>query len=951
MPNQNSQNPQNPNQNLTQTPKKEKIKTKSKTKSGILAGVIIAVVILAAVGFASWFYFSVFLPPKKPIELFKKTFTQDQLKQFFDYTDKDGKLHDFYVRFGENERYDIKIKNDDVTETLKKFPAGLYLDPDFYINYIGSWNSSYSSAKDYETFRQNFEKHSNFQILEGDPFCQTIKDDPTKTPKITTAELMSDEKFLEDDDSIKIDIVDYYKVFGFINELDLSKDNNKYDKSILNIMSQENQSNFPSKYELRLVNEDSTPFLFSEQSLRWLSLDPKVVLVYPDGKLYPISNGKTTVLAFACGKIIDKVDVEVKDKNDSGKLDTKFLTGFAKSKSSLISPNEVPKGKYISEVTLKPNFASLYGEKGSEEADEIVSKIAAPDLVHISNGNSPIQGQVKFFMSNNGGKTWQEGDEKNKKIDNTIIDLNNKVPEIKFTFTNAVEEGKDLKMAVLFQSDFNQSFFTLLLKDEKPNEIARSYINISNFEEDNDYIFERMFNFQPVKTEPNDKSAALILPPPSPVLTGFSIEAKYKNLPSSSTPISKLPSICQIKPQFCRDIPYEKLPKVDFPDPDAEKGISFQPIIWHRGHSRVVLKWKFTKGVENNVAASDIDFKYGKNNKELNLGAKVYQDKNDKEYPYYVVITALLGGEYSDKNDGGYEAGRFKYFYQIKTKEKESKVAEFKTLNRLQTIGYYYDLILNRGYVSGEKGNLSAWEKLENEFEGKKVADLESGGPAFFYKPEGQEPLTLLGVKFTMLNDKKYQEFDNILGKAPAEKGEKLAVEDLYRKIHDRIYEDNLGKFFDVKGVEYWVSRLDPKIVGKDVIDIFGVKFAMSVSQEYQQELFGGLGVSEAKPEMAYQIVLKRGADKAGLENLKNKYQLSKDMRKELALSKEYENRLSEIEKSRGRAAAIEELYETLYARAADIQGRDYWDKTGLSILEIRDKFLQSNEFLNVLKD
>ncbi|MEW6407978.1 MAG: hypothetical protein AB1465_04775 [Patescibacteria group bacterium] len=934
MPNQNFQNPQNPNQNLTQTPKKEEIKTKSKTKTGALTGVIIALVILAAVGFVSWFYFSVFLPPKKPIELLKKTFTQDQLKQFFDYTDKDKNLHDFYVHFGENQKYDIKKDE----EVLKKFPRGLYLDPDFYVKYIGLWNLSYLSGN-YETFRQNFEKDSNLQILEGDPFCQTIKDDQKQTPKITTAKLMLEKKFLGDNESIEIKIADYSEVLGSEN-----------DKSILNLNSQESKNNFPSQYELRLVNEKLTSF--PEKSLRWFSLDPKVVLIYPDGKLYPVSKGRTTVLAFACGRIIDKVDVKVQDENTSGKLDTKFLTGFAKSKTSLISPSEVPEEKYIHEVILKPNFASLYGEKGSEGANDIVSQLFAPDTVYIYQQNSPIQGQIRFFMSNDGGKTWQEGD---RKIDNTIINLN-EVPDIKFTFTNAVQEGKNLKMAVLFQSDFDQSFFKIISGDEKSNEIAGPYINI-DFEENDDYTIEQIFNFQPVKVDPSYKSAFLILPPPSPVLTGFSIEANYENLPresvsvlTPSTPIAgKMPSICQIKPQLCLDIPYEYLPKVEFPD--GEEGISFQPIIWHRGHSRVVLKWKFTKGVENNAAASDIDFKYGKNNKELDLGAKVYQDKNDKEYPYYVVITALSGGEYSDKNDSGFEAGRFKYFYQIKTKEKESKVAEFKTLNRLQTIGYYYDLILNRGYVSGEKGNLSAWENLNNEFEEKKIADLESGGPAFFYKPEGQEPLTLLGVKFTMLNDKKYQEFDNILEKAPAEKGEKSAVEDLYRKIHDRIYEDDLGKFFDVKGVEYWVSRLDPKIVGKDVIDIFGVKFAMSVSFEYQTELFGGLGVAVAKPEMAYQIVLKRGADKAGLENLKNKYQLSKDMRKELALSKEYEARLLEIEKSRGRAAAIEELYETLYARAADVQGRDYWDKTGLSILQIRDKFLQSDEFLNVLKD
>ncbi|MEW6407341.1 MAG: hypothetical protein AB1465_01490 [Patescibacteria group bacterium] len=386
------------------------------------------------------------------------------------------------------------------------------------------------------------------------------------------------------------------------------------------------------------------------------------------------------------------------------------------------------------------------------------------------------------------------------------------------------------------------------------------------------------------------------------------------------------------------------------PTPKPEEPLDISSFVWHRGPTRLVLKWNFTQGAQNNLDPKDISFKYGENKNSINKGAKVYKDKNDGKY--YVVLRDLKGGEWSDKNDQGFEKGRFPYYYQVSVANKITEPKIFKTLNRMQTIGYYYTLVLDRDYLKNQdETNLKKWETPDSEFAGKKVKDLEKGGPGFFYKPEGKESLTLPGIKFTMINDRMMKEFDNKLLALQKEKETKEAISMLYRVIHDRIYNEDLGKFYDQKGLEYWVSRTDSKITGKDAIDIFGVKFALSVSKEYQDELISAIGAAEAKPELAYQIVLKRGADKAGAKYFGASFALAKDMRKHLAESEEYTNRLKEIEKEFGRSSAISEMYETLYGRAPDVKGVEYWDKTGSSFDILMQKFLSSDEFVKVLKD
>lgn len=406
-------------------------------------------------------------------------------------------------------------------------------------------------------------------------------------------------------------------------------------------------------------------------------------------------------------------------------------------------------------------------------------------------------------------------------------------------------------------------------------------------------------------------------------------EYEYRVKPEVKAPTPKTKEVTPLKPLESSPSTIKTIPSTEIITPlplPVDPELLIEPQIIHRGSNRVIIKWTVPEAYRD----KSLKFKYGEKIENLNKEAKVYLDKADKKH--YVVLRGLKGGELYTKNDEGYKEGRFKYYFVCQANGKSSNVAEFKTLNRFQTILYYYNVVFG--------------ENFDLEANAKPNADLRAGGPYFFYNPEGKEPLTLPGVKFTMLNDKAFQEFDRRLSETEKAKGIRYAIEILYQTIFDRIYDDDLTKTFDEEGVNYWkaqVERTDEKR-----IDLFGVKFALSTSPEYNKELKTILPATDVNANLAYQIVLKRGAEKSGLEYLKGKYTLAKDMRKELALSDEYTDRLSKIEKEQGRKKAISELYETLYARPADLAGVDWWDKTGLTLDEIKTKFLESEEFLKI---
>jgi hypothetical protein len=424
------------------------------------------------------------------------------------------------------------------------------------------------------------------------------------------------------------------------------------------------------------------------------------------------------------------------------------------------------------------------------------------------------------------------------------------------------------------------------------------------------------------------KQPEVTMQPEQPEIEALPPEVTLTPMETGTEP-SEVPGITMPPLGTISETPTAELAEAEreIPEISREPELLIDPKIIYRGHNRVIIMWT----VSDPYKDKPLKFKYGEKTSEINKEAKVYKS-GDK---HYVVLRNLKGGEVYEKNDAGYKDGRFKYYLKAEAEGKTSNVAEFKTLNRFQTILYYYTLLFG--------------DSFDIEANAKPKADLRGGGPYFFYKPEGKEPPTLPGIKFTMMNDKAFQEFDRRLEETAKVSGNQKAIELLYQKVFDRIYDDNLEKYFDEAGVSYWKSQVERTDIHK--ISLLGIKFALSTSSEYNEELKTILPEADVKANLAYQIVLKRGAETSGLAFLKNKYSLSKDMRKELASSLEYNERIAKIEREQGRKPAIEELYETLYARAADIAGADFWDRSGKSINQIRNEFLGSDEFIKVLKE
>ena len=378
----------------------------------------------------------------------------------------------------------------------------------------------------------------------------------------------------------------------------------------------------------------------------------------------------------------------------------------------------------------------------------------------------------------------------------------------------------------------------------------------------------------------------------------------------------------------------------DTGDVSPEENVSISPTKIYRGHNRVIVKAEpnddFSKDkMKSAFDAGNLKFKYGTNKSKLDQSAKVYFD--DRDNKYYTVLRELKGGKKDGYNQGGFENGRMKYFYRFKigdkgvytNQDKTTTLAKFKTLNRKRTVMYYYNWIFDRKYNLDKDYN---WDEVQK------------GGLMYWYKTN----ITLPGIRFMMLNDRKFEEFNKYLGK---KKKTKKMVNWLMKKELDRIYDNNLYKFADQGGIDYWYRQMT-KINQQDRISKVGVKFAISASKEYRSQLEEFFASKkDANAEFAYNVVLKRGDDEGGLQYLVENFSDSpKAMRENLANSFEYNNRLEQINEELGRKATIAELYETLYARPADIAGVDYWDGTGKSLPEIKEEFLHSDEFENVLK-
>ncbi len=345
--------------------------------------------------------------------------------------------------------------------------------------------------------------------------------------------------------------------------------------------------------------------------------------------------------------------------------------------------------------------------------------------------------------------------------------------------------------------------------------------------------------------------------------------------------------------------------------------------IEYHDYDKVIIKWYEDKGDR---------FVWGEG-ANFDQTADIYQGNDVGGDMSYVVLTGLNGGENDGYNEEGYENGRGMYNFNVESDDSaEASTTQFKTLNRKQAILYYYSLIFGDSF------------DIEQEYSDEEYSGFRDGGPAFFYNPGSELPMTLSGVKFTLLNDRKFEEFDSRLDATFGQEGINYAMKVLYNAVHDRIYPDDLLKIADDEGLDFWKEQVERS--DNNRMDLSGVKFYISTSEEYiSQEIAEASDPNIAQAEIAYQIVLKRGGDRAGVDSLVANFTDPKDMRRELVLSGEFTNRINEIEVSKGKFAAVEELYETILARGADVEGVQWKTDSGMPIEQIRDELLNSEEF------
>lgn len=367
------------------------------------------------------------------------------------------------------------------------------------------------------------------------------------------------------------------------------------------------------------------------------------------------------------------------------------------------------------------------------------------------------------------------------------------------------------------------------------------------------------------------------------------------------------------------------------------QNVSVVPSVIYRGHDRAIVMAlprdeNSKKEIKAAFNAKTLALKYGIDKDNLNEDSQVRYDSRTDQY--YVVLKKLKGGEKQGYDKNGYNDGRMKYYYRFMIgdkgvyvdKDNTTTMAGFETLNRMQTIAYYYNWIFDKEYNLGQDYD---WNKEQN------------GGLKFWYDTD----LSLPGIRFAMINDRKFKVFDDTLGK---KKINMNLVTWLYKKILDRIYDDDLYKFAG-DGADFWLKQMT-EIVEKDRLDKTGVKFGISVSDEYREQLAQSVAsAKEAQAEFAYIVVLKRAGDKDGVKYLMDTFNTQLEMRENLFNSQEYNQRLEDIEKTSGKKGAIAELYETVYVRPSDKAGVDYWDQSGKSIMEIKAEFLGSDEFRSSL--
>lgn len=388
------------------------------TRSKVSSRVILGVAVMAAVAGAV-VYFGVL--PKVKIET-------REVARTFDLTDENQALdifpasgQDFYVNYRNN------LKN----KAGEAMSAGLALD-----------TSAYAESQAACLENQFFSDCQIKELPNDEAACAELAN---RHVQFTTSDLKSIEKVLLTAKTPAEMLTAQAKKIKYYNTLEnsgLEKVRIYFDDYSQSALAQSDSgyqySDTPSVYKVgaEILTQDRKPDIELMNKIRWryMTTNSSVALAGPNGEIFPISIGETTMRAFACGKTVEvKVDTKTSEEN---KLKIRNYNQYGKVPADLLNGS------------MQSATVELPGKKEGEYIDKIE---LSPEIISGLSADNP-QFSFEILASNDGGKTWVK--EKNNKIIDANTALGNQ--NLIFKFTN---KSADLKLAAIMRTNLSKSSY------------------------------------------------------------------------------------------------------------------------------------------------------------------------------------------------------------------------------------------------------------------------------------------------------------------------------------------------------------------------------------------------------------------------------------------------------------------------------------------------------------
>lgn len=332
----------------------------------------------------------------------------------------------------------------------------------------------------------------------------------------------------------------------------------------------------------------------------------------------------------------------------------------------------------------------------------------------------------------------------------------------------------------------------------------------------------------------------------------------------------------------------------------------------------------------------------------------IYRSAETHPLPFYVVLETLDGGDPCTPQNqiDEFVCGNARYELRVgwnnngapfEAGGQEDRV-QFTTLNRLQTIAYNYSVVFGEdfdGHIN--RATLTEDDLAQIIVEHPELAGRIDGVQFYNTPPAGQSPIDLASMKFVLMGDRTYEEFEHRIRATSERISVDAAIQQLYRSVFDRIYPNDLARISDDEGRAFWRNLIE-----NGPLNEYGVTFNMLASEEYYNQLLATATNAQDEYRLngnyAYLTTLRRGPDNEGLDYMVREAQAVEldpllFMRLLLIESDEFSARIGRIEEALGRPAMVEELYQTCLFRASDAEGVAYWASQDLTRDGLIDQF------------